>query len=307
MDMNNLPLESRAQEIILGEIQKIPGNKSRTNTGLFVQCPLGTHSDSTPSFGINLSISKNVPLGYYYCFGCKKRGRWNELAKKLGLRQIKDRHMIQGSFVQSRLVLSKETLMETGETVEAYLERNDFLDLPYDESFVWRNIKYPLLKELGARYIYDSKHEEENILLPCYINDELEGVVRGRMEKIKKKNSYFNSAGTWAQRVGLLPYDHVKKMLKDRDSRAICLVEGVRDPLRLIQEGIPALSILGSGMWSKQKLSLIMSLDPSHVFILMDGDEEGRKTSKQIAIDLKATGIPCTKLGLESQMRTRAP
>jgi 5S rRNA maturation endonuclease (ribonuclease M5) len=118
------------------------------------------------------------------------------------------------------------------------------------------------------------------------------------MEKIKKKNSYFNSAGTWAQRVGLLPYDHVKKMLKDRDSRAICLVEGVRDPLRLIQEGIPALSILGSGMWSKQKLSLIMSLDPSHVFILMDGDEEGRKTSKQIAIDLKATGIPCTKLGL---------
>lgn len=64
------------------------------------------------------------------------------------------------------------------------------------------------------------------------------------------------------------------------------MVEGQADALRLISEGLPALCIMGVQNWTVKNLNQILLLGIDTVYILMDGDEEGRKAAGTIYSDI---------------------
>ena len=63
----------------IGGISSRLNNVSEKNGELWASCPMGIHSDRTPSFSINLRE------GIFYCFSCHSSGTVNQLAAKMGI------------------------------------------------------------------------------------------------------------------------------------------------------------------------------------------------------------------------------
>ena len=61
----------------IGGISSRLNNVSEKNGELWASCPMGIHSDRTPSFSINLRE------GIFYCFSCQSSGTVNQLAAKM--------------------------------------------------------------------------------------------------------------------------------------------------------------------------------------------------------------------------------
>ena len=82
----------------------------------------------------------------------------------------------------------------------------------------------------------------------------------------------------------LFPLDYVVETFK---SKSVVLVEGQVDALWLIYNKIPALAILGTNNWSKQKEIILTSHGFRTIVLAMDGDKAGVKTQKNLYKDLK--------------------
>jgi len=63
----------------IGGISSRLNNVSEKNGELWASCPMGIHSDRTPSFSIKLRE------GIFYCFSCQSSGTVNQLAAKMGI------------------------------------------------------------------------------------------------------------------------------------------------------------------------------------------------------------------------------
>lgn len=57
--------------------------------------------------------------------------------------------------------------------------------------------------------------------------------------------------------------------------KAIVLTEGPRDWLRMVKNKIPCCSILGSAMFSKKKLMLLMGMGIEKIYVFPDNDKAG--------------------------------
>lgn len=134
--------------------------------------------------------------------------------------------------------------------------------------------------------ILDNTKGYYNILLPVYINSSLVGGIKGVLDDTKSSLKYINTPGPWSRKYGLFPYDYTAKLLETED-KVVFLTEGPRDSLYLLQNGIPALSILGGKLWSESKRELVLALEPNKVVIAMDSDTQGVKSTNMIYRDLK--------------------
>lgn len=268
--------------VISREIEKIDGPKKQTGDSVFVCCPF--HDERSPSCSVNMSQEKDVAIGTFYCFGCGETGGWNKLAEKTNLEQIKSWQNFEASSdgKAARFDKRKTEMLGTNNlTIQRLFDEVGNAVLPWPKEASWRSYSGKLINRIEG-YVYDDRRFDELMLvLPVYINGRYRGGVRALREKPKKGPSYFNTNGDWVKDYGLLGFDYMRK--KDLyGCKAIVLTEGPRDWLRMVQNKIPACSILGSKMFGKKKLTLLMGLGIEKVYALPDNDAAGTGMAKII-------------------------
>lgn len=253
-------------------------------------CPF--HGESTASCKVNtVSDSKSV-FGWYYCFGCRATGPWNKLALKMGLQKFdpSDVNAIDGFTPKlgSKFNKIKNSLLGSNQSDEDWaqfdelIERNRLFDISID----WREIKKDTLVKMGCRRLIDKRNGDSYLIIPVSVNGVVQGLVRARWIPEEGKLNYINSSvgvtSRWASRGGLLGFDYAISLPAFKKYRIIFIVEGPRDAMRLLELGIPAVSIIGSKNWSKAKKELLLTCEPDLVCSLFDNDDAGRQAGRQV-------------------------
>lgn len=274
---------SDARQIIFEEIvNKVGGSKKLAGDTYMICCPY--HNDRSPSGGINLAVESNIPLGYYHCFGCGIKRPWNALAETLGLHQFKGWELsFKGNGDARNSRKAKPVTYETHtQELKRALNTQESIDWPVYMS--WRGYKGKLIKKLGGVFYNDPMTDEVMLFFPVYLNTKYKGGVRAYMEKQTNGLSYLTTKGEWVRDYGLLGYELVKHVVRKHKYTAIVLVEGPRDMLRLIDNKIPALAILGSENFSEKKLLRILALSTliDTIYVMPDNDKAGTKMYKNV-------------------------
>lgn len=258
---------------VLSQLDGYSGIKQRNAGSTFVCCPF--HPEKTPSCRIFHSATTKSP-GYFKCYGCGANGNWDIVSAPLGLQPYKKQAPKEEFANLSMLPTSIEDVKAS--STEFVEEEMKFEDVPRNK--LWREIKTNLLIALGAK-VCRVKHQEygwlkKKLYLPVLVNGELRGYIKARFTKHENYPSYVNASGAWSKTHGLFPYDYAVEVMKGTKTSTIVLVEGPRDALRLLQAGIPAMCILGTQSWTKNKSKLLELADVNHVILMMDGDCAGK-------------------------------
>lgn len=222
-----------------------------------IKCPF--HEDKTASASYN-SVKK-----VFYCHGngCVGGQGIKGLARLLGF---------EGRYVEPE--------KEEGVEKKPLAKR---LDVRKPDMF-FRGIKPKVLKRLGCGMY--TLHGHLMLYMPVIMKGKWKGYVSGYFNVEGKPVKFLNSTGLKAKR-SLLFYDQV---LERFDNDFVALVEGPRDALNLIQHGVPAVSLLGIGNWSRYKKDLLEK-NFKRVYIMMDNDAAGIKGSKTINETLRCGRI----------------
>lgn len=259
---------------VLSELGRYTGQIRRTDSCSYILCPF--HSERTPSGRIIHSNTSRSP-GYFKCYGCGKTASWDEVAPLIGLKPTK--------WVKPTEQFAFKALRKT---TEAEKEPRELVisDLPNHKK--WRTIPTSFLIEVGCkkcRFFYPERdiHGQVFVYMPVLVRGELRGFSRARLKKDPELPSYVNSPGNWTRDYGLFPYDYVAHL----KPRYVVLVEGQRDALRLLLEGVPALAIMGTQSWSTRKSQLVEMLGVQFVVLLMDGDDAGEAAVELIEPQLR--------------------
>lgn len=268
-------MSNKLAMIVGRELQRLPpeiGFKPKDEDCGWLRCPYhGGGKENTPSLKINLKDSNGFNAGSFVCFGCGETGQWDKFAKKFKLKGINKNDLYNE--YPNDLITDKIKAHLFDEEI-AHMPEGGY---PWPKRQNWRNIEGKLVSKIGSVAYYDLRANKLKLFFPVHVHGELVGGVKANIIP-EKKNNYLNTEGGWVKKLGLFPYDLVSKM----DCSAIMLVEGARDALNLIQHGMPALAILGTGNWTAAKGELIMSLGPKTILRALDNDPAGNKASKVI-------------------------
>lgn len=294
-------MSDRVVNHIRQELESLPVKKRIGTSSAMIQCPY--HKDKTPSGGINLNPLKPAPLGWFRCMGCKTSVPWNTLATTMGMRplerrsdvEVTDKDYSDPKNVRANLLPEDDEDLDgnldqaTQEEMAADLERLSFKKFPEDMT-EWRGFSVKFLKKLGcryAKYTKDDGYSYKVIYIPCMVNEERVGYVKAFLAKVDGRMSYINAPGRWSVTHGLLFFDYAWSLAKRKGWSTLVLVEGPRDAMRLLREGIPAVCILGTHSWSEDKRLILEQAGVENILLFMDGDNAGHKATKYIAKSLK--------------------
>lgn len=282
---------SVAAEVIMRNLPKVPGPKKYQSKGTInIWCPF--HGDpnermvGNPSFMLNLAAGERFPVGFGHCFSCGKTKNWNDIAAKYGLEKYgegddADIWAVKPDFDK----LSDRMFAEDdGESLDHLCPQMRIpFHLGWQKGIKWRGIKSKTLISIGAHYGLDEETEDQAVILPVNVQGDLVGAVKARWKPQDGSPSYINSPGKWTKRKGLFLLD---ESLEIGDGSTIILGEGPRDALRLYQDGLPGVSILGVTNWTKAKRDLLMEAGVETIILCMDGDKAGNDALKKIKPDL---------------------
>ncbi len=274
-----------AYEIVHESLAMYEGQKKVAGDTLMIVCPF--HHDRTPSCGVYMVSGMDIPLGYFNCLGCGAKGHWNILAEKCGFPTFKSFQVIEGSAEAFLNKINKDENKILGEVATTLKDLTKTMGrpsyFPWDTYTDWRGFDGKFINKVEGYSMVDSwKGNADMVLfLPVKINGKYYGGVRAQLKKIGKRASYVNTTGDWTKDYGLFPYDFVKKMVKKRKLKFVVLVEGPRDALRLIINGIPALAVLGARNFSATKLRLVLKL-ADDVYVMPDNDLGGVELKNNI-------------------------
>ncbi len=255
---------------IKNQLARYSGPKKESSGYTFVCCPF--HQEKTPSFRIFHSDDSLSP-GFGKCYGCGEKARWNDLAERLGLEPFeKGPPKVEHSF-DLGVGRTRDELLNTGDTEKLQYSKLNFKK--------WRGIKASLLSDIGAKLCQkqyeDGSWSAKMLWLPVKVNNQTKGYIKARLKKQEGMTSYINAPGKWSLTYGLFPYDYAVDVMSQLDFSTMALVEGPRDALRLLSEGIPACAMLGTQSWSSRKSMLLSLADVNRVIIITDSDRAGDK------------------------------
>lgn len=261
------------------QLEKLPswrGGGFKQNN-YWIRCPFhGGGTEKTPSVVINLVENQKWPIGTFHCFSCGKHGDWNVLARELKLKEF-NVDKFQAEIASD--VFSRED--EENLFGMSIFKTQDSVEWPRDKK--WRSISGKLLNKIGAKFTYSDIIKDTQIYLPVNVmGEEIGGINALLTRKDKSQKAYFNKPGAWSHKA-LFPYDYVSNSM---NTNLIALCEGPRDALNLIQHGLSALAILGTGTITgenkrglKNKCDLLLNLDPDLVLLMFDPDGAGRRAT----------------------------
>lgn len=264
------------------------GEKKAVSGSTFVSCPF--HSEKTPSGRIFHSESTLNP-GYFKCYGCGHAAPWDEVAPRLHLQPYTKGPPKEERASPLMLLAKKQKALQIS---KGYREdKFKFWKLPKDKT--WRTIPTNLLIELGGKMClkwsddYQRWGSTKYIYMPVMVQGKQKGFFRARLKKDADLPSYYLAAtdgDNWSRRYGLWPYDFAIDLMEQLGSSTMVLVEGQRDALRLLLQGIPAMCIFGTQSWSDNKCKLLELGGVETVVMFMDGDFAGISATEKIAPSL---------------------
>lgn len=243
-----------------------------------VQCPIhGGGGERTPSRKINISNPRYKPLESF-CFACHKDEQiksWNELAAVMNMAPIREAEESDGE--------EDELWVKLPPPEDFYgMEAENVAQFQWEGK--WRGISTKLLKRLNASMV--NSRDEPRIYFPIYVDGVEVGntqcVVDAKHEEASKIK-YLHS-GKWTNWT-MYPVDIAFPMAEKMGF--LLIVEGLRDALRLIDNGVPAVCIWGTNGWNKAKREILMELEGVKLVVAMDGDEAGWKARDEIEADCK--------------------
>lgn len=249
-----------------------------------VNCPFPHPKGDDKS--MNLEITKDGRKAH--CWVCNWSGSWNKLAKVAGLTPFGS----DEPDTYSSVVLKSNVFDRLGQDLAAAFEEDlEVGTLPSGISPwpqpLWRGLSREFLSTVPS-YLwkqevkFDTKtFYVDRILWPYVQNNRLVGWSGRRLDK-SKKMKYYRAPWSHAKKV-LFPYDYVRS---NYSCDTIVLVEGEVDALNLLQAGIPALAILGTGNWGQEKIDLLLALGTEKIFLLLDPDPAGMLARDEIKNDL---------------------
>lgn len=275
-----------ARDIIVNALMSTNGPKKTGHDYIMIACPF--HDDNTPSCGIFTSIGMQIPLGFFNCLGCGERGPWNKLAQHMGLPQVKEWQAIETKATNTQI--NEDKLLGHGYTLNDVLKTiGSPQSLPWPENRRWKNYSGSIIRQLGGLYIVDRRTDELILFFPIRVGQRYYGGVRAYIEPVNGLK-YLTTQGDWVKEYGLLGLDYATPLIKKY--RAVVLVEGVRDVLRLLQEGIPSVAILGTNNFSRKKAMSILSIaDIKTVYCLPDNDNAGTKMARDVRTIITSMGL----------------
>lgn len=260
------------------EINSISGKldpKAKAN-GIFIRCPYHSGgNENTGSCRVNLH-DYSVPVGTFYCFGCKAKGGWNKLAEQLGLRGFKASDQVHDIYNFSFI---------DAEDKRRY-KLEDYESLQYwPKNKIWRKIKPETIRTFEGRVPEHDWYYRDFLYFPVLVNKKYVGGVYARkiVTKEGKANgeiSYINTPGKWTK-TNLFGYDVAKKQ-----KGGLWLEEGPRDVMKTNQVGGRAVGLFGAYL-SKRKVELIQALDPPFIVAATDPDQAGEGVREVIKDLLK--------------------
>lgn len=302
LDLNDP--ESRRSHV-LAELQKLQGKKSQKATYTMLQCPF--HSDNSPSGRVSHDTSRPRSIGWYRCYaGCCEPMPWSAFSQQLGLQpfgppppemevpKVKF-DSYDGSFFEQDDELQREDLRLN----DLGPQSQEYLDLPSAE---WRGFSFDFLKSIGAKCAYATYHSAYYVYLPVNVNGQERGYIKALPRKPTgtKYPSYLNAPGTWAYNYGLFLFDQSINLMRKKGLTTVVITEGPRDGMRLLQAGIPAVSILGTNSWSNRKIRLLETAGVEHIVLCLDGDDAGANATRFFLTGRQAPKSEVTVTPLES-------
>lgn len=279
-----------AHSIVMTELEKVDGPKKDVKNRVMVQCPF--HDERTPSCGVVVVTDSRYEIGSFNCLGCGAHGNWNTFADKLGLQQIgkltpKKGMLITSGYKTKLAEIKGSMLSQKKENIEQMMiSLGSPAFRPWPVASEWREYPGWLIYNMGGYVAVGGKKgsiHQVQCLFPVKVGKDLVGAVKAKTKKVEGQLSYVASEGDWVKEKGLFPYHYTKEMLRRlKGKRFVFLVEGPRDAMRLLLNGIPALAILGSQNISKKKLELLRRLELDYIFVLPDNDNAGKAMAKKI-------------------------
>lgn len=255
-----LETTTETEAFILGELDAAGIQYAVQRSFIQVSCPFHEHSGTK----LKLGISRRT--GGLHCWVCETKGHWNQYARLKGLGtfgtndpKLQDFQALSRQFSE----LLTERKVESPEWLEPWRG-------------TWRGLSGDFLRSVPSYLWYDQASKAKRILWPVYMDDVFRGCMAARLHRDTFPKTR-NFSGLDAKRL-LFPFDHPVV----RGSRAVCLVEGQYDALRLVSLGVPAVSIMGTGNWSVQNLNRLAARGVERVVIVMDGDVAGERAADDI-------------------------
>ncbi len=274
--------KEKAKQLIYSELQTCSLRKVLSSDRAMVACPF--HNDRTPSGGINLDIAESkAPLGWFRCFGCGTSVSWNDFATKAGLKKLSTNknntdYLSPESYREH--LLGEEDSM----SLEEQITKLEFFDFQIAK---WRGFDTSFLETYGAKYCYYDTTGDFYVWFPVNVFKKLRGFVKAKIKKVKGETSFINASGKWSEKHGLLFFDEALELSKRLCKRTLVLCEGPRDALRCLEQGIPAVAVLGALNWNESKRLLLEKADYEKVILFFDGDEAGKLANKKVKTNLK--------------------
>lgn len=239
--------------------------KNKSSKSWFLLCPF--HPDrSSPSLSVIVENGHKQPVGFFKCFGCGKKGYWNELALALNMETV-DGYKLDLTEADS---ISFDSDPEPDEIEEPSSEKVNIKTLvPWPKNKSWRGFAGKIVQKYDGWYNKFDPDYPLVFLCRRRNSKKVIGFIRCRTKKKKGYKSYLFSKGEWTSNY-IWPEHKLSKT--DR----LVLVEGARDALAWICRGVLTGAILGtsSGLGSRRKATL-MGMGVDELVLFMDGDHAG--------------------------------
>lgn len=293
------------QAKVVEQIHMLPGRKSYTGDSIMVCCPF--HDDSTPSAGIFIGLGMPIPLGFFNCLGCGRKGHYNNWAKEAGLEVIPEWQLRSATELSlngvSRIVdeVGKSRKFRTLRELMVAVGRKSYIEWPEDRE--WRGYGGKLIRDLGGLLNMPAGADVPVCFLPCKISGKYVGGVAGYLEKRDNRTSYLTTRGQWVLENGLLGYQVTKSLIREHDIPYVLINEGPRDMMRILTEGMPAVAALGANTWSKHKTKLIEQLGVKRAYALTDNDKGGAVLRENLRAAFKDSPVKLEVIRLPEEMK----
>jgi len=277
------------RERILELLQTLPANRKLEIRGdsAWICCPLHSNGmEKTPSFKITLDGSY---AGSGFCFACSAHGGWKDTVRVLGFPPA-SRFAVTGANIEVPLNEAEFAAL-VGERTAKTPARVEYREA-WPSNTDWRGVSGKLIKQVGGTMVLGGDGREPILRLPAMVRGVEAGFIDCKInppkgDRLKYINAK-NSSG-WSKDI-LFPFDYVRSL----EPRVLAIVEGPRDALCTIQNGLPALATLGSFAWNEKCARLVLAIAPSILVLLLDPDDAGEGLRRHIYEDL------CDRLDVRS-------
>lgn len=270
----------------------------KTSRDIVITCPCDNHKggqESTPDCHINEQKDNGIPIGFFHCFACGAKGNFLEfirqtlsttldraeqwLCQNVEVERLTDvifetilKDPIPLGMFNAGPIDTKKRTSEQATTSDLSITKEELLRLPDWHPYLATR---KLSKELCNNFFLRFDPSADQIIFPCF--DVKGNLIFTSRRSIKNKIFYLDKN----IEKPLYCWEHILK----NNISSVIITEGPFDALTAWQYGYPAIATFGS--ISSDQIKKINSSNLTHVYLMFDNDEAGRKFTETVKKYLK--------------------